>query len=60
VGLCKSKSESRRSLEQGGIYINNRRVDSIDRLLTPADLASQSALVIRVGKKRFAVLKVVD
>lgn len=60
AGLCKSKSESRRSLEQGGVYVNNRRIDSVDRLLTTADLASQSAMVIRVGKKRFAVLKLQD
>ncbi len=58
VGLCKSKSESRRSLEQGGVYVNNRRVDSAETLLTAADLASQSAIVLRVGKKRFAVLKI--
>lgn len=58
VGLCKSKSESRRSLEQGGVYVNNRRVESAETLLTSKDLASQSAMVLRVGKKRFAVLKV--
>ncbi len=58
VGLCKSKSEARRSLEQGGVYVNNRRVESADTLLTARDLASQSAMVLRVGKKRFAVLKV--
>lgn len=58
VGLCKSKSEARRSLEQGGIYVNNRRMESADTVLTCQDLASQSAMVLRVGKKRFAVLKV--
>lgn len=57
VGLCKSKAESRRSLEQGGVYVNNRRVDSIDEVLTTRHLASESALVLRVGKKRFAVLR---
>jgi tyrosyl-tRNA synthetase len=59
VGLCKSKSEARRSLDQGGIYVNNRRIESDSTVLTMADLASESALVLRVGKKRFAVLKVV-
>jgi tyrosyl-tRNA synthetase len=58
VGLCKSKGEARRSLEQGGVYVNNRRVDAVEALLTSADLASESALVLRVGKKRFAVLRV--
>jgi tyrosyl-tRNA synthetase len=58
VGLCKSKSEARRSLEQGGVYVNNRRVESVEKVLTTDDLASQSAMVLRVGKKRFAVLRV--
>jgi tyrosyl-tRNA synthetase len=58
VGLCKSKSDARRSMDQGGVYVNNRRVESAEMLLTPADLASESALVLRVGKKRFAVLRV--
>jgi tyrosyl-tRNA synthetase len=58
AGLCKSKGEARRSLEQGGLYINNRRVDSADAKLTAADLVSESALVLRVGKKRFAILRV--
>jgi len=58
VGLCKSKSEARRSLEQGGVYVNNRRIESAEAILTSKDLASQSAMVLRVGKKRFAVLKV--
>ena len=58
VGLCKSKSEARRSLEQGGVYVTNQRIDSVVALLTSNDLASQSAMVLRVGKKRFAVLRV--
>ncbi len=58
VGLCKSKGEAKRSLEQGGMYVNNRRVDDVSAVLTPSNLASESAIVIRVGKKRFAVLRV--
>jgi tyrosyl-tRNA synthetase len=57
AGLCKSKSEARRSLEQGGVYVNNRREDQLERILTDKDLASQSALVLRVGKKRFGLLR---
>ena len=37
--------------------MNNRRVDSIDRRLTAADLASESMLVLRAGKKRYALLR---
>lgn len=60
VGLAKSKSDARRTVEQGGAYVNNRRVDAVDYLLTEKDLASQSIIVLRSGKKKFALLKVVQ
>lgn len=57
TGLAKSKGEARRSIEQGAIAINNRRVDQVDRMLGRSDLASESVAVIRSGKKRYALLK---
>ena len=57
VGLAKSKGEARRTIEQGGAYVNNRRVDSIDRQLTPADLASETVMVLRSGRKKYALLR---
>lgn len=56
-GLAKSKGEARRTVEQGGAYVNNRRIDSIDRALTTQDLASQSVIVLRSGKKKYALLR---
>ncbi|MEZ6149730.1 MAG: tyrosine--tRNA ligase [Pirellulaceae bacterium] len=58
VGLAKSKSDARRTIEQGGAYVNNRRMDAVDYVLTPKDLASESVIVLRSGKKKFALLKV--
>lgn len=58
-GLSKNRSEARRTIEQGGGYINNRRLDSIDRKLTAADLASETVLVLRSGKKKYALLRFV-
>ena len=57
AGLAKSKGESRRTIEQGGAYINNRRIDSIDRQLTEADLASETVMVLRSGRKKYALLR---
>jgi tyrosyl-tRNA synthetase len=57
AGLATSKGEARRAITQGGAYINNRRADSIDRRLTPADLASETVLVLRSGRKRYALLR---
>jgi tyrosyl-tRNA synthetase len=56
-GLAKSNGEARRTIEQGGAYVNNRRVESIDRQLTASDLASETILVLRSGKRKYALLR---
>ncbi len=35
-GLAKSKSDARRTVEQGGAYVNNRRIDGLAAQLTAA------------------------
>jgi tyrosyl-tRNA synthetase len=57
AGLVKSKGDARRQIQQGGAYVNNRRVDAIDRQLTAAELASETVMVLRLGKKRYALLR---
>lgn len=57
-GLCKNKSEARRMITQGGAYVNNRRVDGVETMLTLADLASESMIVLRSGKKNYALLRI--
>jgi tyrosyl-tRNA synthetase len=56
-GLCKTKSEARRNILQGGAYVNNRQEKSIDRRLTTDDLATQTTVVLRSGKKNYALLR---
>jgi tyrosyl-tRNA synthetase len=56
-GLCKNKSEARRMITQGGAYVNNRRVEGIEKQLTAADLASETIMVLRSGKKNYALLR---
>lgn len=57
AGLAKSKGEARRAIEQGAANVNNRRVESIERILTLKDLASETVLVLRSGKKNYALLR---
>ena len=45
------------SVEQGGAYVNNRRVEAISAQLGPQDLASESVMVLRSGKKKYALLR---
>ena len=58
-GLCDSKGKARRASQEGGVYINNRRCESIDLLLTAEHLVSESMIVLRRGKKNYSILKVV-
>jgi len=57
AGLTKSKSEARRLITQGGAYVNNRRVDDVDTRLGPGDLAGETMIVLRAGKKKHALLR---
>jgi tyrosyl-tRNA synthetase len=57
AGLAKSKGEARRTISQGGAYVNNRRADRVEACLGPNDLAGQSVMVLRCGKKNYALLR---
>ncbi|MBI85272.1 MAG: tyrosine--tRNA ligase [Planctomycetaceae bacterium] len=59
ASLAKSKGEARRTVQQGGAYVNNRRVDSIETKLTPQNLVGDSIIVLRSGKKKYALLRFV-
>jgi tyrosyl-tRNA synthetase len=52
VGLSRSRSEARRLIEQGGAWVNDRQVGSVDELVSSAQL-DQGALLLRAGKKRY-------
>src|SRR4029079_3934901 len=57
AGLAKSKGDARRTTQQGGAYVNNRRIDSVAARLTPSELASETVMVLRAGKKNYALLR---
>jgi tyrosyl-tRNA synthetase len=57
AGLAKSKSDARRTIEQGGAYINNKPRTDVTTKLTPADMASETVLVVRSGKKKYGLLR---
>ncbi len=57
AGLAKSKGEARRLLQQGGVYLNNRRVADPEQRLSLESLASETVLVLRSGKKNYGLLR---
>jgi tyrosyl-tRNA synthetase len=58
TGLVQSKGEARRTVAEGGAYLNNERVDDPDYVPTDADLIEDRLLVLRRGKKNFAGVEV--
>ncbi|MCJ8345826.1 tyrosine--tRNA ligase [bacterium] len=55
ANLCKSKGEARRLIKQGGVYLNNEKVSDETKILGEEDLASDSIMIIRSGKKKYAL-----
>jgi len=54
TGLAGSKGEARRTVAEGGVYVNNVRIEDVDHVPSSSDLIAGSWLVLRRGKKRFA------
>jgi tyrosyl-tRNA synthetase len=52
VGLTPSRKEAKRMIEQGGLYVNDERIDSVERLLTLKDLVPDGGMLLKAGKKK--------
>jgi tyrosyl-tRNA synthetase len=55
--LAASKGEARRAVQQGGTYVNNRRVSDEQQRLSTKDLVGGSLIVLRSGKKKYSLLR---
>ena len=60
TGLVASKGAARRTIAEGGAYLNNRRVEDPDRVPDAEDLVGGTWLVLRRGKKHLAGVEVVE
>jgi tyrosyl-tRNA synthetase len=56
AGLCSSKGQARKDIEQGGIYVNTFREANPMRRLISKDLARGKNLLLRKGKKNYVVV----
>jgi tyrosyl-tRNA synthetase len=55
--LAGSKGEARRTVEQGGAYVNNRRAAGDQQRLSTADLVGGALIVLRTGRKKYGLLR---
>ncbi|MCX3063979.1 tyrosine--tRNA ligase [Streptomyces beihaiensis] len=58
VGLVASKSAARRTVKEGGAYVNNVKVPGEDHVPAASDLLHGRWLVLRRGKKNLAAVEV--
>ena len=58
TNLCESKSAAKRTVEEGGAYINNVRISDLNWTPTKTDLIHGSLLVVRRGKKVMAGVEI--
>lgn len=52
TGLCKSSSEARRLVKQGGAYVAGQRLESFDQPITLEMAGEDGAIWLRAGKKK--------
>jgi tyrosyl-tRNA synthetase len=57
-GLAKSKGEARRTISEGGAYLNNERITDVEHVPGDEDLVAGNWLVLRRGKKNLAGVEV--
>ena len=59
-GLAQSKGAARRLCQQGGAYVNDERTNDFNCMLSPEHLVAETVIVLRSGKKKYALLRFSD
>ena len=56
--MLTSKSAVKRLIKQGGLYLNNIRIDSEDKLVEEGDIVDGKVLLLSAGKKNKMVVRI--
>lgn len=51
-GVFPSKSEGRRTIQQGGLVLEDQRVSDVQKMLKPEDFPAEGHLLVKKGKKK--------
>jgi len=57
TGMATSKGDARRTIDQGGAYVNNVQQSDPARSLGPADLLHDRYVILRKGKRDVHVVR---
>ena len=58
AGMFESKKDAKRAIQQGGFYINNKRISADQQVLEPSELIHGRFLLARKGSKSYALIDV--
>jgi len=58
--LVVSKSEAKRLVQGGGVWLNNRRIEDSRQVVQFSDFIDQKILVLRRGAKHYSIMKLKD
>ena len=53
AGLCPTRSEARRNVQQGGVTVNGEKVTDFKAVYTPEDIMKED-FIVRRGKKKYS------
>ena len=59
AGVAKSKSEARRAIQGGGIYLENIRVTDVEKKVTVTDAFHGKFIILRKGAKNYWLVKII-
>jgi tyrosyl-tRNA synthetase len=57
AGLVSSRSQARTTIDQGGLYVNNRRVEAAAARISTGDLLADRYVLLRRGRRDFHLLR---
>ena len=57
AGLCKTRSDARRLISQGGGYMNNEKIEVFDQVIELKNFID-GTLLLRAGKKRYMKISI--
>ncbi|MCB0306549.1 MAG: tyrosine--tRNA ligase, partial [Calditrichaeota bacterium] len=59
AGLASGRGDARRLLQGGGVYLNNHKVDEVQKSVQLNDAIEGKFLLLRKGRKNYHLIKVV-
>ena len=60
AGLAQSKGDARRTIQGGGVYLNSQRIEDAGQMVTINDAFEGQFLVLRKGRKKYHLVKILS